>query len=747
MATLADSLVSSASRTLPLRMRRDLSSRFHRYQGKPYWVVKEPIGLRYYRFQEEEYAILRMLDGTRSFQSIKDEFEKEFAPQKITLSDLQNFIGMLHRSGLLVADAVGQGKQLNKRRAEHSRREWMGKLSNILALRFKGIDPDRLLNFLHPVFGRFFSWPALICCSLLALSALSLIAAQFDSFRAGLPAFHEFFGPRNWVWLGVVLAVTKILHEFGHGLSCKHFGGECHEMGVMFLVLTPCLYCNVSDSWLLPNKWHRAAIGAAGMYVEMWLASIATFLWWYSEPGLLNHICLNVMFICSVSTLMFNGNPLLRFDGYYILSDIAEIPNLRQKASKILNLLLAKWCLGMELPDDPFLPERGRLLFGLYTIAAVIYRWVVVVSIMMFLNRVLEPYGLKVIGQTIAAAGVAGMLVQPAWQLWKFFSIPGRLHEVKRKNLLATIAILASAIALVFLIPMPYRVRCSVEIQPRDTKSVYVEVPGHVTKISVRSGDTIQQNDLLCVLENEDLELEIVALEGEIATTQQRINSQESQRGQHGPAFARDLKVLREQLASFTKLLNEKQEQRQRLTLYSPADGVVIPPKSRPEPKSEQLDGKLRSWAGTPLDEENQGLSLEKGDLVCRIGTAENMEAILVVDQTSIDFVRPGQTVWVCLEAYPDRIFESTVEVISREEIRDTSKGLSNQAGGELATRTDSGGRLRPLSTSYQAKAPISDPDHLLRPGQRGIAKIVAPPQTWGRRFLRYLAHTFHFQL
>ena len=79
--------------------------------------------------------------------------------------------------------------------------------------------------------------------------------------------------------------MTKILHEFGHGLSCKHFGGECHEIGVMFLVLTPCLYCNVSDSWMLPNRWHRAAIGAAGMYVELVLASICTFIWWFTEPG------------------------------------------------------------------------------------------------------------------------------------------------------------------------------------------------------------------------------------------------------------------------------------------------------------------------------------------------------------------------------------------------------------------------------------------------------------------------------
>src|SRR5206468_11742270 len=145
---------------------------------------------------------------------------------------------------------------------------------------------------------------------------------------------------KNWIYLGGTLAITKVIHEFGHGLSCKHFGGECHEMGVMLLVMTPCLYCNVSDSWMLPNKWHRAAIGAAGMYIELVMASIATFLWWFSEPGLLNNVCLAVMFVCSVTTLVFNANPLMRYDGYYILADLLEIPNLRQKAGQVLSRTL-----------------------------------------------------------------------------------------------------------------------------------------------------------------------------------------------------------------------------------------------------------------------------------------------------------------------------------------------------------------------------------------------------------------------
>ncbi|HND54119.1 MAG TPA: hemolysin D, partial [Pirellulaceae bacterium] len=382
MATLAESLVSSSSRAVRLRMRPDLSARQHRYHGRTYWVIKEPVGLNYFRFHEEEYAILQMLDGETSLEQIKERFEDEFTPQKITYPDLQQFIGMLHRSGLVISDSSGQGRQLMKRGDQKRRQEWMNKFANMFALRFRGIDPENLLNWLYPRTAWFFSWWFFAIWCFLGLSALSLVAVEFDIFRARLPAFHEFFAAKNWIFLGITMAVVKVLHEFGHGLSCKHFGGECHEMGFMLLVFTPALYCNVSDSWMLPNKYARAAIGAAGMYVEVFLASIATFLWWFSEPGLLNHICLSVMFICSVSTVVFNGNPLLRFDGYYILMDLAEIPNLRQKSTEVVRRFMIEACLGLEQPESPFLPQRNRLLFGLFTIAAVIYRWLVMFSIL-----------------------------------------------------------------------------------------------------------------------------------------------------------------------------------------------------------------------------------------------------------------------------------------------------------------------------------------------------------------------------
>ncbi|MDZ7615548.1 MAG: hemolysin D, partial [Patescibacteria group bacterium] len=516
MASLADSLVSSAARRLPIRKRPDLSARRQTYLGRSYWVVKEPIGLKYYRFQEEEFAILNMLDGDVSLDDIKQRFEADFPPQKITLEELQQFLGMLHRSGLVIASVPNQGRQLHKRRDDRQRKEFLGAISNILCIRFKGFDPERLLNWLHPKTSWLFSRAAFVLSILFILSALTLVIVQFDVFRSRLPGFYQFFSPSNALLLALTLGLTKVFHEFGHGLVCKHFGGECHEMGVMILVLTPCLYCNVSDSWMLPSKWQRAAIGAAGMYVEVVLASLATFVWWFSEPGLLNYLALNVMFIASVTTLLFNANPLLRYDGYYILADLMEIPNLRQKATSILGRKMGQLLLGIEPPEDPFLPQRNQVLFALYSIAAAVYRWFVMASILWFLYQVFKPYKLQVIGQMIVAMSLYGLIVMPLYKLVKFFYVPGRIDKVKKPRMVASIVVIAALLAAVVLVPLPNRILCPLEIQARDARPVYVDVEGRLEQIDVAPGDRVEAGQQIALLVNPEVDLEIVRLRGEV---------------------------------------------------------------------------------------------------------------------------------------------------------------------------------------------------------------------------------------
>lgn len=745
MATLADSLVSSSARKLAMRMRPDLTAEKHRYQGRVYWVVKEPVGLNYFRFQEEEYAILQMLDGRTSLDDLKAGFEARFPPQKIGVEELQQFIGMLHRSGLIIANVPGQGKQLKLRRDERWRKEWLGKLSNILSIRFKGIDPDRLLEWMHPKLKWMYTRTAVFCCAVLALSALSLVLVQFEVFQSKLPTFHQFFNLKNAIWLSIALGVTKVIHEFGHGLTCKHFGGECHEMGVMVLVLTPCLYCNVSDSWMLPNKWHRIAIGAGGMYIEVVIASICTFIWWFTEPGMLNHLCLSTMFVCSVSTLMFNSNPLLRYDGYYILADLVEIPNLRQKATDILNRKLGYWCLGLEQPDDPFLPERNQMFFALYSIAAAIYRWVVVFSILWFLYEIWKPYRLEIIGQIIGVASLYSLLIQPLWKLGKFFYVPGRIEKVKKPRMYATLGVLAAAAAAVMFIPLPHRVYCTLEVQPRDAKSIYVSVPGELDEVFVKPGDRVEPEAKLARLENLDVDLALADLMGQRDQNLTQLESLRRQMARDPQGASLQLQPLKESLAAVEKQIQDREIDLKRLTLLSPIAGTVLPPPELPARKTS--DKQLEHWSGTPLEQKNRNAYMEEGVLFCLVGDPQKMEALLVVDQEDIEYLKVGQTVDVKLDELPAETLHGEISEVAHEPLTVSPRSLSNKSGGELATKTDEGGVERPLNTSYQVRVPLDDPEGLLRIGLRGRGRIHTASQTLGHRIWRYVAQTFNFRL
>ncbi|MBN2022184.1 MAG: hemolysin D [Pirellulales bacterium] len=747
MATLSDSLVSSSARRLAIRKRPDLSARRQHYLGRTYWVVKEPVGLNYFRFQEEEYALLQKLDGHTSLDELKEWFEAEFPPQKITLEELQQFIGMLHRSGLVIADVPGQGKQLRQRRLDRRRKEILGALANILCIRFKGFDPERFLNWLYPKARWLYSAPVFCLCLVLMISAASLVIVQFDEFRAKLPSFYQFFSPHNALWLAIVLGLTKVLHEFGHGLTCKHYGGECHEMGVMILVLTPCLYCNVSDSWMLPSKWQRAAIGAAGMYVEVVIASIATFVWWFTSsdpPTLLNMLCLNVIFISSVSTILFNANPLLRYDGYYILADLTEIPNLRQKATTILSRKAAHWFLGIEPQEDPFLPERNQFFFVIYSVAAAVYRWFVVLSILWFLNQVFKPYGLAIIGHVIVAMSMVGLVVMPLYKLGKFFYTPGRMYKVKKPRLYASLAGLGAIILAFVFVPLPHSVLCSLEVQPRNPDRVFVRVPGTLEACDVQPGQRVEEGQVLGRLSNPDIDFKIAELDGKKRQLETRIEQQQRQ-SHSDPEAAAELGELREALASIKEQIAQHLVDKEKLILRAPASGTIMPPPWKPHKPG--VEGQLASWWGTPLEPRNVGVPLDVSDAFCLVGDPARMEAVLYIDQGDIEFVARDQTVEIKLDELPFETFTGTIADKSPSESKISPHRLSTRAGGDLPTKMDEAGVERPMSTSYPAKVYLDDPEGLLRIGLRGRAKIHTRWQTLGQRAWRLLNQVITFKL
>jgi putative peptide zinc metalloprotease protein len=650
---------------------------------------------------------------------------------------------MLHRSHLLVAEAAGQGHELLARRRQRERSSRLAAATNFLAIRFRGFDPDRLLTWLNRCCGWLFSAPAACCAFMFIAAALALVASEYDAVGARLPTFQAFFAAQNWLWLAVVMCLTKVLHEFGHGLACKRFGGECHEMGVMLLVFAPCLYCNVSDAWLIPSRWRRAAIGAAGMYVELVLASLATFLWWFSEPGLFNHLCLNVMFVSSVSTLVFNLNPLMRFDGYYILADVLEIPNLRQKASAVIQRKLAAWLFGVRERPDPFLPARRRWLFAAYSIASSAYMWLVSVSIFWFFYRVLEPYGLKVFGQVLAGGMVVSLVVMPLIRFVRFLLEPAKTQEVNKMRAALSLSLVAGAIAGLFGVPLPFYVTAPLEVQPRSAESVYVEVPGQLEAIETRSG-AVAAGDVLARLKNTDLRLSVERLLAQRADLVARIEGIR-QRAYTDDAALLELAQTEEALAAIDQQVKRLAQDLDNLTIRAPLAGTIVPPPSRRQEENDRT--RLVSWTGRPLDVKNVGAYLEVSTLVCRIAQPGDLEAILAIDQEELDFLRPGQRVDLLITSLPGTRLRGEIDHIAEERMEAAPQRLAARAGGGLDTRMDTDGHERPLSVVYQASVPLTDPAAAIPAGATGQARIHAGYQPLAQRAWRWACRTFRFEM
>ncbi len=670
-------------------MRPDLVLRRHVYQEQGSWAIQEPLAPAYFRLNDEEFAILELLDGQSSLDEIRERFLRRYPHSSLSVEELWDFIGRVHQDNLVISSAPDQADQLRRRRRERTRKRLLGQMSNVLALRFRGFDPRRLLTWLYPKVRWLFSPVAVAASLALGVAALLLLLVQIDVFYRRLPAFHEFFGVSNVLWLILALVVSKILHELGHGLTCRHFGGDCHEMGLMLLIFTPCLYCNVSDSSMLPSKWQRMAIGAAGMYVELVLASICTFVWWFSEPGFLNHLCLYVMFVCSVSTVLFNGNPLLRYDGYYILADWLEIPNLRQKSSAILQRTAAWWCLGLKPPADRTLPPWRRGWFVVYGVASGVYRWLIMALILWFLWQVLKPYRLQVVGQLIAGVALGGLIVMPLWRLGKFFYVPGRWEEVKRPRLTISLGVLALLVAGATIVPLPHRVVCPLEIKAHDSTAVYIDVAGSLRALYVRPGDPVKAGDPLAELENVDLELEISQLEDQHEQQAIQLATLTRQRFVDSQALGQ-IPQIAEALESTRQQLEKRRADRARLKLSAPVSGWILPPPAIEEKEPEA--GHLLGWAGTPLDAKNLGCHLDVKTLFCEVGDPRQLEAVLVIDQADLEFVHPGDRVELKLDELRDQNLTGTITSISQTELRAAPPGLSTKAGGELATQTDESG-------------------------------------------------------
>lgn len=737
MSNDSSTLVPSTDRPYPLRARADLIVRAAGYQGDACWLVKDPISLEYHRLHPVQYRVLTLFDGRRSLEQVRVELLHEFPTERLALHDLQSLAADFHAQGLVFSNRPGQGDVLLEREHKTARRRLWQSLANALYVRLPGWDPERTLARLDPLAGWMFRpWGVSICLVAIAIAWMN-VAVHAGELERDFSVAHQFFGWPNLGWLWLTLGIAKILHELGHGLACRRMGGECHEIGVAFLVFSPCLYCDVSDSWMLPEKWRRIAVAAAGMYVELVISAVSLLVWSNTQPGLWHFLALQTFVVTTFTTILLNANPLLQFDGYYILSDLLEIPNLRAKADRLLGQFLARTCTGIEFRPEPFMPSCGRLWFITYAATSAVYRISLMFSIGFVLYDFLRPYGL----QSVSVFIVVAILGRMALNGTRLMCAP-RIRPMKLLRTASTIAIGVAAVLGVLLLPVPFRTELPFVVQPRGVRHVYSAASGHLVRVFAEPGEFVEEGAVLAELTSFPQDDYLVRLRTARRVQQVEFDLQQMLNDAAG------IRISGELLARLDEQIKDYEGQIGRLQIVAPCSGTVISPPVMHRPSGDALRKQpAPRWFGTPLIAQNLGAWIETGTHLVSIAPVDGNEALIVIDQKQRNEISAGQTVELKCDSRPDTIWNGIVLSVGDRHIDTVTNSLSTKYGGPIPTTTAPDGRERLISSAFEGVVALPDRASLLLADMQGRARFTSHSRTVAQWLWRHLRTNIYLRL
>ena len=637
--------------TLQPQLRGHTQIHRHHYRGQRWYVLQDHATQRYHRFSPAAYHILGLMDGRHTVQEIWERACTQLGDDAPTQDEIIRLLTQLHTADVLQCNVPPDTTELLLRYDRQRRRTWQSQLLSPLFWRFPLFDPERFLQRYLPLVRPMFGCIGVALWLTVVGSAVVLGAVYWQDLTADL--IDRLLTPQNVLLLWLVFPVVKTLHEFGHAFATKTYGGEVHEMGIMLLALMPMPYVDASAASAFRSKWQRIMVGAAGMYVELFLASLALFCWLNVEPGTVRVVAYNIMFIAGVSTVLFNGNPLLRYDGYYIFTDLLELPNLRMRAQAYVVYLCERYLFGRRNAESGATTTGERVWFVSYAIASSVYRLFVLVAITLFIAS-----RFFFVGVLIAVGGIIFGVSVPLTKFLTYVGTSPRLRRVRWRAVLVTALVVGGLVGVVGWVPVPFRTRATGVIWVPEQAIVRAGIDGIIERVVVSPGTPVQPGDVLIVCRDAALNTRLAVLEARLQELQTRHTVQWLEKPAQAVMLKEEMLLLAEQLA-------HARARHAELTIRSRTAGtfVVVQPQDLPERFVRQ---------GTQL-----AYVLDLTTLTARV----------VVAQAEIDFVRQHtRAVQVRLA---ERLAEPLPAVVRREVPAATeelpSLTFTPQGGGDIA--------------------------------------------------------------
>ncbi len=678
----------------------------HRYRNQTWYVIQDHAKGSFHRFTPEANYIIGLFDGKTTLDEIWKRACEVLGDDMPTQDEVISLLARLHEADALKTDLPPDMRQMVERAGESRRKKLLQKLKSPLAIKIPLFDPDRFLNATMPFVRPFFSkWGLLGWCLLIGY-ALMLAVLHFDELTNNVG--DRVFSTGNVILIGLLYPVIKLIHEFGHAWSVKRWGGEVHEMGVMLLVFMPLPYVDASSSAAFRDRKKRMLVAAAGMVVELVLASLAMIVWVNVEPGLVRSAAFNVMLIAGVSTLLFNGNPLLRFDAYYILADLLEIPNFATRANQYIGYLIKRYLLRLKDLESPAERTGGEVWLFVYAIASFIYRLFLMLFIAIFVAG-----KFFFIGVLLALYAVYSMLVAPV------FRILGQIHRDpvlrRHRGRIVTLSTAVLAIILVVTVAIPFPLVTAAEgvVWVPERSRIRAATPGFIREVVARSGQQVRKGQLLLRCEDPEITVRIRKLEAELREFQARYRAVYEERVQ--------ARVLREEITRVQAELRQARERQAELLVRSPASGRLVLPESGDLP----------------------GRYVTRGTMLGYVIPRDRGTVRVVIRQDEIGNVRQGiRRVQVRLASQLRRILPARVlrEVpsVGREL---PSPVLGQSGGGRIVLDPADREGQRAFERIYQFELGIGVP--VSRIGERVFVRFEHVPRSLAWRWYRGLRRLF----